>query len=194
VFALAAACAGSAAAQELPLDSLPADAQDMIAPRTAMLRSWLFPGWGQASVGAYGRGAFFFAAQGTSAYMLLRSFSRLSSARGLERAAENRATDSLNVIIETDTIGDDAERLSDPFAFADAVSEHAAVEDARSLVRARRRQRQDWITYTLFFTLMGGVDAFVATHLRDAPVDIEGIPTPDGGFRLSVTVPIGRVR
>lgn len=185
--------AGSAAAQELPPDSLP-DTQELISPRTAMIRSWLFPGWGQASVGAYGRGAFFFTAQGTSAYMLLRSLSRLSSAHGLEQAAENRATDSLNVIIENDTIGDDRERLSDPFAFADAVSEHPAVQDARALVRARTRQRQDWITYALFFTLLSGVDAYVAAHLQDAPVDIDGVPTPDGGLTLSISVPVGRIR
>jgi hypothetical protein len=162
-------------------------------PRTAMIRSWLFPGWGQASVQAYTRGAFFFAAQTTSGYMLLRSIGRLGSARSLERAAVSRATDSLNLIIQKDPDGE-GERLMDPAVFEDAVADHPAVDSARALVRARGRQRQDWITYTLFLTLMSGVDAFVAAHLKDAPVSVSGTPARDGGFTLQFHVPTGFTR
>ena len=61
----------SAVAQDPPPDTLVAAdtvaADTMgISPTTAMIRSWLIPGWGQSSVGAYGRGGFFVAAQGAT--------------------------------------------------------------------------------------------------------------------------------
>jgi hypothetical protein len=160
-----------------------------VSPRGAMIRSWLVPGWGQASVGSYRRGGFWFALQGTSWYMLLKTLGRLNTARGIESRLVGIATDSLNALIAMDSLL--AEELSDPLAFEDAVGEHTGVQDIRGLVDAREQQRQDWITYTIFFTLISGVDAYVNAHLRDFPVDIVTPPSTDGSIRLMFRVPVG---
>jgi hypothetical protein len=160
-----------------------------VSPRGAMIRSWLVPGWGQASVGSYRRGGFWFALQGTSWYMLLKTLGRLNTARGIESRLVGIATDSLNALIAMDSLL--AEELSDPLAFEDAVGEHTGVQDIRGLVDAREQQRQDWITYTIFFTLISGVDAYVNAHLHDFPVDIVTPPSTDGSIRLMFRVPVG---
>jgi hypothetical protein len=49
---------------------------------------------------------------------------------------------------------------------------------------------QDWIAYTLFFTLASGVDAFVAAHLADFPADIETGRRPDGATELRISIPL----
>jgi hypothetical protein len=159
-----------------------------------MLRSWLVPGWGQASVGAYGRGGFFVAVQGASWYMLLKTMGRLAEARAVESARVSWVGDSLRAVIFADPEGAGAD-LRDPVAFEAALAENPGVARARSLVDSREQQRQDWITGTLFLTLVSGVDAFVAAHLADAPVSLETAVTADGGVRLGVRVPVdGRRR
>jgi hypothetical protein len=160
-------------------------------PRGAMIRSWLVPGWGQAAVGSNVRGGFWFALQGTSWYMLLKTIGRLNQARGTEDRLVAIATDSLNELIAMDSLL--AEELSDQIAFENAVGEHTGVQNIRGLVDARGQQRQDWITYTVFFTLISGVDAYVNAHLRDFPVDITSPPSTDGSLRLMLRVPIGSV-
>lgn len=173
-------------------DSIAADTTG-ISPRTAMIRSWLVPGWGQASVGKPGRGGFFVAVQGASWYMLFKSWARLDQARAIEEARVAWASDSLNAIIFADPAGAGAE-LADPAAYDEAVAENELVAQARGLVDSRSQQRQDWITGTLFLTLISGVDAFVAAHLADAPVSLETAVTPDGAIRLGVRVPVDRRR
>ncbi len=164
-----------------------------ITPRTAMIRSWLLPGWGQASVGTYTRGAFFVAAQGGSWYMLVKTLAKLSEARNTERVRVDWVSDSLRAIIANDPDGAGKE-LSDPVRFQEIVDEDARVVAARSLVSSRSQQRQDWITGTLFLTLVSGLDAFVAAHLADAPVSVETAVTPDRGLRLGVRFPLDRRR
>ena len=170
-------------------DSVAPAVRGVVSPRGAMIRSWLVPGWGQASVGSYRRGGFWFALQGTSWYMLLKTLGRLNTARGIEDRLVGIATDSLNALIAVDSLL--AEELSDPLAFEEAVGEHTGVQDIRGLVDAREQQRQDWITYTIFFTLISGVDAYVNAHLRDFPVDITTPPSTDGSIRLMFRVPVG---
>ena len=70
------------------------------------------------------------------------------------------------------------------------------VNGERSLVTSRKRHMQDWITYTIFFTLASGVDAFVAAHLADFPVQIGTQPQTNGSVdvRLSVPLPSRRQR
>jgi hypothetical protein len=189
---------GAVAAQVITADTVvvsaapPAPARTTVSPRGAMIRSWLVPGWGQASVGSHVRGGFWFSIQGTSWYMLLKTIGRLNQAKNIERRLVAIATDSLNELIAMDSLL--AEELSDPIAFENAVGEHTGVNSIRGLVDARGQQRQDWITYTIFFTLISGVDAYVNAHLRDFPVDITTVPSTDGSVRFTVSVPTGSVR
>lgn len=192
VFAGMFATAGSVAAQRFPreaLDSIAADTLRGPSPRGAFVRSLVVPGWGQASVGAYHRGAVFFGIQSTSWYMLLRSVGKLSAIRGIEARRVVAATDSLLDLMANDP--DRAEQLSDPIAFDNAVASDPGVAGARDLVRSRKRHRQDWITYTLFFTMMSGVDAYVAAHLRGFPAVLVVEPRGDGGLDLGVSMPVG---
>jgi hypothetical protein len=51
-----------------------------------MLRSLVLPGWGQAYVGAPGRGAIYFGIEAGSLWMTFKSRRQLASARALEAA------------------------------------------------------------------------------------------------------------
>lgn len=148
-------------------------------PGKALMRSLLLPGWGQFSVGAYKRGAFFVAAQGSSYYMLARTNSRLNEARDKHRAQRAIARDSILAIPDVDTANLELR--------IDSVD---AVIARRSLVNSRERHMQDWITYTLFFTLASGVDAFVAAHLADFPVEVGAEPQANGSINMKFTVPL----
>jgi Family of unknown function (DUF5683) len=213
VSALAAGALGApAAAQEPPppppppvVDSLPADSlDDSISPRSAFLRSLVVPGWGQASVGSYGRGAVFFALQGASHYMLARTLARLGQARRVEDRVVGLVTDSINQFIAEATKPEtcelfpgpcaEAERLRDDptgAAFETEVAADTAVSRIRNLVDAREDQKQDWITYTIFFTMMGGVDAYVNRHLQDFPVDVLTTARPNGRYTVGLRVRVG---
>lgn len=80
------------AAQELPVPEPVSTAEEALqAPdtvfpsaRTALIRSLVLPGWGQAYVGAPGRGAFYFALEAGSLWMVYRTTQSLSAARQLE--------------------------------------------------------------------------------------------------------------
>jgi len=64
-----------------------------IAPLGALARSLVVPGWGQASVGRPVRGAFYFAAQAGSLFMVVKSQQKLEVAR--RAVAAGRADSSL---------------------------------------------------------------------------------------------------
>jgi hypothetical protein len=68
-------------------------AEPAISPRGAFLRSMIVPGWGQAYVGAPGRGAVYFALETGSLWMLHRSRLQLRDAR--ERQSWLRETGQL---------------------------------------------------------------------------------------------------
>lgn len=148
-------------------------------PGKALMRSLILPGWGQFSVGAYTRGAFFAAAQGSSYYMLVRTDSRLDDAREKHRVQRALARDSILAMPDVDTANLELR--------IDSVD---AVIARRSLVNSRKRHMQDWITYTLFFTLASGVDAFVAAHLADFPVEVGAEPQANGSVDVRFTVPL----
>jgi hypothetical protein len=161
-------------------------------PRGAFARALIVPGWGHFSIGANRRGAVFVALQGASWFMLVKTLRKLDRANDNLDTYEAIATDSLNVLIATDP--DAAERLADPLAFEEAVGQHPLVADTRGLVGAREEQRQDWITYTLFFTMASAVDAYVAAYLRDFPVDASVTAQRDGGVGLLFRMPVGGIR
>jgi hypothetical protein len=84
-----------------------------------------------------------------------------------------------------------ARQLEDPLAYEAALLTYPGLQNARSLARARREQRQDWVTYTLFFTFAAAVDAYVTAHLKDFPGEVQTLPAADGGLSLRVSVPVG---
>ncbi len=90
--------AGVPAADTTPLpvaDSARADSagSHRIAPLGALARSLVMPGWGQASVGRPVRGAFYFAAEAGSLFMVIKSQQKLAAAR--RALAAGRADSSL---------------------------------------------------------------------------------------------------
>lgn len=184
--------AAPAAAQRFPAEALDSIATDTLrgpSPGGAFFRSVIVPGWGQASAGSYTRGAVWFAIQSTSWYMLLKTIGQLSEIEGIERRRVATATDSLNQLIATDP--EKADELEDPIAFENAVAADPRVAAARDLIEARRQHRQDWIVYTMFFTLMSGVDALVTAHLRGFP-EVLLEPRTGGGMNFGVSLPVGR--
>ena len=175
-------CVSSAAAQDtIPAarDTLPTDTIQRFPPGKALMRSLLLPGWGQFSVGAHRRGIFFAAAQGTSYYMLVKTNSRLNDAEEKLETQRRFVRDSILNANPQDTVN-----------LETRIDTIDSVVARNSLVQSRERQMQDWITYTLFFTLASGVDAFVAAHLADFPVAIEPTRRPDGATQLKVSVPL----
>ncbi|MBI4543971.1 MAG: hypothetical protein HY703_02110 [Gemmatimonadetes bacterium] len=158
-------------------------------PRGAFLRSLLVPGWGQASFGAYGRGAAFFAAQSGSWFLLLKTVAKLGEAQELEQRRRAAARDSLLA----DAVGDSAktERRSQEEALAAEIDSAASVQEIARLVRARKQQREDWIAWTVFWTLAAAVDAFVNAHLADFPADVIAEPRGRGGVSLGIRIPAG---
>ena len=186
-------CAAPVIAQQVT----PAPARDTvtadsprITPGKAFYRSLLVPGWGQASVGAYTRGGIFFGLQTGSAYMMLKSFARLGEAHNIESRRVGQAQDSLRTLMDKDSLV--KKRLSDPLLFSAAVDSTPAVLRIRRLIRSRENQRQDWITYTLVWTLASGVDAFVAAHLSSFPARVDAEARPTGGMDLKFSIPTGR--
>jgi hypothetical protein len=153
-----------------------------------MIRSFALWGWGQGAVGSYFRGGVWFSMEASTVYMLFRTIGRLRTAQEFNRRVETFARDSLDALIATDTL--EAERLGDPAVYEAAVSEAPGVATARKLVSARKQQRQDWVTYAVFFTLMSGVDAYVNAHLHDFPTSIATEARRDGSLSISVQVPL----
>lgn len=154
-----------------------------VSPGGAFLRAVLVPGWGHASIGSHNRGGFYLAAQGGTAWMLVRTRSRLSDARKVVEIREAYARQALA-----------REGITDPVAVEEALEEDEGVAAARRLEGARSQQFEDWMALGIFVVLLSGVDAFVGAHLQDfpVPVELQATPLPRGGLELGARVPIGR--
>jgi len=59
------------------------------------------------------------------------------------------------------------------------------------LVRARRNEREDWITLSAFWFFFSGADAFVSAYLRDFDTHVDVQPAPTGGVQFGAAVPVG---
>ncbi|MEO5510935.1 MAG: hypothetical protein ABIV28_01825 [Longimicrobiales bacterium] len=159
--------------------------------RNAFARALILPGWGHFGLGATRRGMVFVALEGTSWFMLVKTLTKLNQAQNKADGFEAVASDSLNILMAGDTAK--ARILADPDAFEAALAANPQVIASRNLVGSRKEQRQDWITYTLFFTMASAVDAYVAANLRDFPVDVSALPRRDGSFAISFSLPMGKV-
>jgi hypothetical protein len=59
------------------------------------------------------------------------------------------------------------------------------------LVRARRNEREDWITLSVFWFFFSGADAFVSAQLRDFDTHVDVQPAREGGAQVMVSIPVG---
>lgn len=88
IAAMGAFCPADGAAQEAapPAAAAAPAATDSttLSAKSALFRSLVLPGWGQAYVGAHGRGALYFALETASLWMLYKSNRALGDARELE--------------------------------------------------------------------------------------------------------------
>jgi hypothetical protein len=152
-------------------------------PGGAFLRAVLIPGWGHASIGAYTRGGFYFAAETTTGFLLARTIRRLALAKDARDMKEDRLREELLAA------GTDADSV------AALVELDPDVARSRRLVRSRRQQVEDWAALGLFVVFLSGADAFVSAHLRDFPEPIpftlELAPRPAGGVSLGLSLGVG---
>lgn len=166
-------------------DTIPSE---LPSPRGAFVRGLLVPGWGHVYVEEYTRGAVYGSLQAASWFMLVRTLRRLDDVRDREERLIPlvlRAADSANAA---------AGSLAELVSREEALEADPTLRDTRKLVSAREQQRQDWITYTIFFTFAGAIDAYVTAHLKDFPADVIAQPGIDGRMNLGVQIPIGRIR
>lgn len=196
---VAGATATPLAAQDPPAPDRPqpagddtaatAAAQDTVdAPLTpggAFVRSLLVPGWGQAEFGAYLRGGVYFAAHTGSAFMVFKTMVKLGEARDLEARREAAVRDSVRAVAPTDSAFD--------ATIMAALEADSVLTQKRNLIESREQQREDWIAWLLFWTLIGGVDAYVTAQLADFPAEVIAEPTTGGGARVGLRVRTGGV-
>jgi hypothetical protein len=116
-----------------------------IRPKTALLRSLLIPGWGQASLDRGAAGATYFALEAGSIAMLIFAKNDLAAAR---RAARD------STFVDDSTFGPPPELAG--------------------RVRLRKLQVEDWAALIFFTHLFSAADAFVSAHLWDVRVQVHG--------------------
>ena len=190
LFALTAslfALARPAAAQEPPpsVPSLPAPAAETppptISPGKAFLRAILVPGWGHASIGSHTRGGFYFLAETSSAWMVVRTRVRLNAAKSVRDLRLAEVRDRLA-----------AEGITDLSEILLAQEQDDGVIAAESLVEARSQQFEDWLVLGIFFVFLSGADAFVSTHLKDFPQPVGVAFRPgENALEVGVSLPLG---
>jgi hypothetical protein len=143
------------------LDTLPRTARSgpPISPRRALFQSMLIPGWGQASLDRNTAGGLFVALEVTSIAMLVQSKKQLSIAR-------EAARDS---VFDAGTGG----YVANPLA---------------ARVGPRKRAVEDWTALLIFSHLIAAADAFVAAHLWDVPIQVQG-HEGERGASISTSIP-----
>ncbi len=149
---------------------------------TAFYRSLLIPGWGQISGHAYKRAAVFATLQGASWFMLVKTLTKLKSAETEMNHWSPLTADSL-LHQAADSLANQSLTPAGLKLKADSLS------PGFGLVKARKKQREDWITLVVFWTLASGADAFINAQLQDFPADVGVEPRPTGGTQITVTVP-----
>ena len=151
-----------------------------VSPRGAFIRSSLIPGWGNAEVGAFVRGGFYFTVEAASAFMVFKTHTRITRTQNRLRMREAVVTARL-----------EAEGVTDLTQIEAALAQDPEVEDLRLLEESRSGQREDWLALGLLLMLIGGADAYVSAHLADFPVAVVIEPTPAGGMEIGLSLPVG---
>ncbi|UCC24282.1 MAG: hypothetical protein JSU98_11155 [Gemmatimonadales bacterium] len=150
-----------------------------VSPLGAFLRALALPSWGHSAVGSHRRGAFYLAAEGGTAWMILRTIGRKTAALRVLEAREGVVRNQL--YLESPP---DPEETPEEFEarVEAAIEADPRAADARARLEAREGQVEDWVAMGIFLTFLSGADAFVTAHLRDFPdpVDVVVSPTPGG--------------
>ncbi len=158
-----------------------------VSPGKAFYRSLIIPGWGQASAGSYKRAAVWVILQGTSDAMLGVTLHRLSAA---EKVWNANIADTVALLRQKpDSIlrkSADSTLISNPAIWH---LQHDTTVTGYSLVHSRRRQREDRIFQAVFFTLVGGLDAFINAQLSDFPAGVGVEPKGSGAYEIRVELP-----
>jgi hypothetical protein len=170
------------------IDSARADSSHLrVQPRTAFIRSLLLPGWGQISAGANKSAAVFIGLQAASDFMLVKTIKKLNDAQSLEPADRTRLQDSLFKFLAAPG-GDTIKLHSYQTNPALLQLKLDSISPAHSLVLSRKKQREDWITLAVFWTLASAADAFVVAQLSDFPADVMVEPRSGGGMLLRIGI------
>ena len=135
-----------------------------ITPRRAFLYSFLLPGYSQFVLGRPTAGGIFVTAEAITLTMLRESQANLRDARRFRG-------DSIVL------------QYVDPATGNPLVVREGAPGDS-SLVRVRKSQVEDWIAAIVATHFFAGLDAYVAAHLWDVPVQLSARPR-DGGAVLA---------
>ena len=148
-----------------------------VSPKSAFLRAVMLPGWGHASIGSYNRGGFYFAAEITTGWGLLRTNRRLAEVRDRMSFHEE--------VIRTEQA---ALGVTDPDEIAAILEADEVLEDMNDLLAAREDQQEDWAALGIFLLFLAGADAFVSAHLADfpTPITFDATPLPGGRMEMSV--------
>lgn len=166
-----------------------------VKPGVAFYRSLLIPGWGQISGGAYKRAAVFITLQGASDFMLIKTLKKVSDAEKRNDLLAGPLQDSILKKLNAPGRTAADSTLAAKYARSPALL-RAAVDSldgsGHALVVSRKKQREDWITLALFWTLVSGMDAFINAQLQDFPADIGVQPRQGGGMLIRATVPVRR--
>jgi hypothetical protein len=179
---------GSPVIAQVPADPAPFPVPDSVtvdtgpSPLGAFLRAIAVPGWGHASIGSNRRGLFYASAQSGTAWMILKTSSRRSSAREILAVRES--------VVRAELVSSGEVPIEE---LDDAVAQDPRVVDAQTLVEARQGQFEDWVAMAIFMTFLGGADAFVSAHLRDFPdpIDVTVGPGPEGGVEVGARLRLG---
>jgi hypothetical protein len=121
-----------------------------LSPRRAFLYSLAVPGYSQSVLGRPRATAIFLTAEAVALVMIRESSANLSAAR--------RMRDSIPVAFVDPATG--ASRVS----WAPGFSEDH--------IRSRQQQVEDWLAMLVANHLFSAVDAFVAAHLWDVPIEL----------------------
>jgi hypothetical protein len=179
----------SAGAQEAPpaprarADTVAqASVQRGVSPRGAFLRAVAIPGWGHSAIGSYRRGAFYFAAEGITAWGLIKTRERIQEV--------NQRVDFRETRLRSDLA---AQGVTDPTEIQTALDNDEALTDLLALQSARRSQREDWTALGIFLLLLSGADAYVSAHLQHfpAPLTLETQSSGSGRMDVSLSVKVG---
>lgn len=135
----------------------PAEFRPPLSPRRAFLGSLLLPGYAQSLLGRDKTGTLIVAFESAAIFMIRESAANL-------REARRNVADSV-IISYVDAQGNPAVRWQrTPFS--------------RALVRSREEQLEDWIAVLVGNHLFAAIDAYVAAHLWDVPLEVALSTTP----------------
>ena len=135
-----------------------------LSPRRAFVSSLLVPGYAQSVLGRGRTGTLFIAFESVALVMIRESSASL-------REARRNLADSV-IVSYVDANGLPAvRRQATPFSAA--------------LVRARQEQVEDWIAVLVGNHLFSAIDAYVAAHLWDVPLEV-GVRSHGGSRGLAL--------